>query len=97
MRLAWTFTICASTLVLTDSIVFASLDTIGPNGINSAGLTLFNGMPLNGDGILVGQVEDPRPAVPGYDDPLKSNSFIHSFIQLASTSRMAETRHWTRT
>jgi hypothetical protein len=35
----------------------ASKLTIGPDGINSAGLSDFNGMPLNGVGIDIGQVE----------------------------------------
>jgi hypothetical protein len=41
--------------------VVASTDTIGPNGINSAGLGLI------GNGVLIGQVEPFRPGKPGYD------------------------------
>lgn len=40
----------------------ASLDSIGPNGINSAGLTLPDGTTLlTGDFILIGQVEPKSP------------------------------------
>jgi len=35
--------------------------TIGPNGINSAGLLDFDGMPLTGTGVVIGQVEEARP------------------------------------
>jgi Subtilase family len=39
----------------------ASQDSIGPNGINSAGLG------LTGAGVTVGQVENLRPGKPGFD------------------------------
>lgn len=55
---------------------FASLDTIGENGINSANLSTFDGQPLNGNGVIVGQVEDLRPGVFGYDNAGNSNSFV---------------------
>jgi len=44
--------------------LYASEETIGPNGINSAGLTLPNGIPLTGAGIGIGQVESRRPGDP---------------------------------
>jgi len=34
---------------------YASVETNGPNGINSAGLKLINGDPLTGAGIGIGQ------------------------------------------
>jgi len=61
----------------------ASTITIGPNGINSAGLTLANGMPMNGGSVgvtpavAIGQVEPFRPgkaiADLGHDDDLHSS------------------------
>ena len=42
-------------------VVNASTDTIGPNGINSAGLVGFDGMPLTGANVGIGQVEIDRP------------------------------------
>jgi hypothetical protein len=64
-----------------DSIsVKASLDSIGPNGINSAGLLGLNGMPLTGSGIGIGQVEVDRPgrrvADGGPDDAAHSDVSI---------------------
>ena len=47
-----------------------SQDTIGPNGINSAGLRGVNGVVLTGEGVDIGQVEPFRPGFPGVDDPL---------------------------
>lgn len=58
----------------------ASIDTIGPNGINSAGLLGLNGMPLTGVGIGIGQVEIGRPgrrvADGGPDDAAHSDQTI---------------------
>jgi hypothetical protein len=51
----------------------ASVETIGPLGINSAGLTTANGLPLNGGAvgthspIAIGQVELFRPGDPDFD------------------------------
>lgn len=45
-------------------VVNASTVTIGENGINSVGLSLPNGNPLNGSGIAIGQVEGFRPGDP---------------------------------
>jgi hypothetical protein len=70
-------------LAFLSSSVFASTATIGPNGMNSAGLTLANGMPLNGGtvgafpAIAIGQVELQRPgkavADSGFDDAAHSS------------------------
>jgi hypothetical protein len=52
---------------------YASQDTIGPNGINSAGLTTANGLPLNGGAVTtftpvaIGQVESFRPGDNSFD------------------------------
>ena len=56
------------------SIATASVETIGPDGINSAGLTTANGLPLNGGAVgdvppvAIGQVEIKRPGDPDFDD-----------------------------
>jgi hypothetical protein len=64
---------CAANLLLLSS-VWASTDSIGPNGINSAGLG------LTGAGISIGQVEVGRPgkliADGGPDMPPNGNSNI---------------------
>jgi hypothetical protein len=39
----------------------ASQESIGPKGINSAGLLGFDGQPLTGAGVAIGQVELVRP------------------------------------
>lgn len=70
-------------VVLGTSIILASLlatayasqDTIGPNGINSVGLTTFTGQPLNGQGQDIGMVEDDRPGKPA---PAGPDNFQHS-------------------
>jgi len=77
MRRSFRFTVGISLTLLGLETATASLDTIGPNGINSAGLTLFDGTtPLSGDGIGVGQVEPGRPAVHGFDSPGNSNAAV---------------------
>jgi hypothetical protein len=48
----------------------ASTITIGPNGINSAGLLNANGQPLTGAGIAIGQVEEGRPGDADVGDDL---------------------------
>ncbi|MEX2168423.1 MAG: S8 family serine peptidase [Pirellulales bacterium] len=60
-------------VVLLTGAVQASTDTIGPNGISSAGLTDFNGDPLTGEGISIGQVELLRPGKPGFDNNSNAN------------------------
>ncbi len=54
-------------LIVTVSDTFGSTVTIGPNGINSAGLRDFNGAPLTGVGIAIGQVERHRSGKPDFD------------------------------
>jgi hypothetical protein len=46
-RMNYFFVALALDAVLSATAI-ASVDTIGPNGINSAGLTTANGLPLNG-------------------------------------------------
>lgn len=71
-------------LALACSSLLASTTTIGPSGINSAGLTLANGNPMNGGGVglaipavTIGQVELTRPgestADGGFDDDAHSS------------------------
>jgi hypothetical protein len=62
---------------------YASQDTIGPNGINSAGLTTANGLPLNGGAVAsvnpvaIGQVESFRPGDNSFDtDPTLKNATV---------------------
>ncbi len=66
-------------LVLAGS-VHASSVTIGPDGINSNGLTLVSGTALTGAGIGIGQVELERPgkrlADGGFDNAVNSNMYI---------------------
>jgi len=62
--------------------VLASFLTIGPDGINSAGLSLptgtalTGGNALTGSGIAIGQVEDFRPGLPAFDGVANSNSTV---------------------
>jgi hypothetical protein len=44
---------------------YASVDTNGPNGINSAPLRSIG---LSGSGVGIGMVEAGRPGKPGYDE-----------------------------
>jgi hypothetical protein len=72
---------CVVTLIgISVNSTLASTTTIGPNGINSAGLTL-NGMPLIGNDIGIGQVELERPgkrvADGGFDNAANSNTTIN--------------------
>jgi hypothetical protein len=62
----------------------ASVDTIGPNGINSAGLTTANGLPLNGGAVgpvtsvAIGHVELSRSADFTFDtDPTLYNTDVN--------------------
>ncbi|HZZ28116.1 MAG TPA: S8 family serine peptidase [Pirellulales bacterium] len=61
-------------ILLTAQWTFASVDTNGPDGISSTGLTGFNtNQPLTGSGIKIGQVEVARPAVPNFDSNASSS------------------------
>ncbi len=46
---------------------FGSTQSIGPNGIDAAGLLDFNGALLNGSGSVIGQLEPQRPGKPFFD------------------------------
>jgi hypothetical protein len=59
--------------------VNASTDTIGPNGINSAGLLTVPGAPLDGSGISIGQVEPGRPGKQNVPDTTEYNNFVTPF------------------
>lgn len=62
-------TVMSFLLVCSGEQVTGSIASIGPGGINSAGL------PYTGAGISIGQVEPDRPTKPGFDDPYNSNFF----------------------
>lgn len=70
MRNEWRST-CAGMVIsaLLASVAAASQDSIGPNGINSAGLHDFKGNLLDGTGVDIGQVEPGRPGKDPPDDP----------------------------
>jgi len=56
--------------ILMASSTLADTITVGPNGINSAGLLDFDGMPLTGAGVVIGQVEPGRPGDADVGDDL---------------------------
>lgn len=66
--------LCCFFLILNP--VYASIESLGPGGINSLGLQLPNGNPLTGNGFSIGQVETQRPGKTTIDDGSNSNSFI---------------------
>jgi hypothetical protein len=72
--------VIAVIFVMPTSIIgYASVDTIGANGINSTGLTTSSGQPLTGVAMTIGMVEDNRPGkrVPeGPDNFANSNGTI---------------------
>jgi hypothetical protein len=57
-----------SLLLTLSAPAIGSEQSIGPNGIQSAGLMLPNGQPLNGNLVRIGQVEGHRPASPSVPD-----------------------------
>jgi hypothetical protein len=64
-------------VILFASTAYASVESIGANGIDSAGLTLFGGGPLNGQGVSIGQVELNRPGSLVLDtNPAAYNTFV---------------------
>ncbi len=63
LKFSWAI-VCAVFMV---NSALASKVTIGPDGINSEGLSDFNGVLLNGNGIDIGQVEVNRPGDPNFD------------------------------
>jgi hypothetical protein len=78
----WTVGVLAI-VVLTLTQANASQDTIGPNGINSAGLTTANGSPLDGGAagtfgpVAIGQVEGFRSGDNSFDtDPTLKNATV---------------------
>lgn len=59
-------------------VMYASSLTLGPNGINSIGLTLADGVtPLDGTGIGIGMVEPSRAAMMGVDAANTLNSTVN--------------------
>lgn len=66
------FVTCAGIVwsLLLAGVAVASQDSIGPNGINSAGLLGVDGQPLTGEGVGIGQVEFQRPGDEDVGDDL---------------------------
>lgn len=56
-----------------------SEESIGQNGIRSAGLVGADGTPLDGSGVNIGQVEPGRVADRGFDSDANSNLFVNPF------------------
>lgn len=61
------YSLMVSGLMFLAQVAYASQNTIGPNGIDSAGLLGFNGQVLTGAGVAIGQVELRRPGRSGTD------------------------------
>ena len=76
MRNEWRST-CAGIVVsaVLVNVAVASQDSIGPNGINSAGLLGADGQPLTGNGVGIGQVEFQRPGDADVGDDLAHRNF----------------------
>jgi hypothetical protein len=62
-------------------LVFGSADSIGPNGINSAGLG------LTGSGVSIGQVEPERPGLPAFDGSDSHSSVVPAAIFEVTTGQ----------
>lgn len=71
------FCLAIISVVISSRLVFASTDTLGTNGINAAGLLDFDGMPLDGSGVDIGQVEGARPGDPSFDTDV---DLFHSLV-----------------
>ncbi len=72
------FVVFCLAIGLESSLAYASLLTIGPDGINSINLTLADGTTLlDGSGIGIGQVEHSRPAMAGVDAANDLNSTVN--------------------
>jgi hypothetical protein len=69
--------IFAGLLFVSVTIAQASTDTIGPHGINSAGLLTVPGEPLDGSGITIGQIEPGRPGKQNDPDTVAYNNFVN--------------------
>ncbi len=64
-------------IVLLTTTAYADINTIGPNGIDSAGLLDASGTPLDGRGIDIGDIEGGRPGDPQFDIfPQRINTFV---------------------
>jgi hypothetical protein len=72
---------CALVNVALGVSAYASTNTIGMGGINSAGLRTFGGMPLDGAGVSIGQVEPTRPPDPGFDE---DEDLLNMFVNPAA-------------
>ena len=59
----------------------ASVDSIGPNGINSINLA------LTGNGVDIGQVETGRPGSENVDTDLSSSNLYHTAVDPADVFR----------
>ena len=70
------FAVCVSVVLIFAVTTKASEDTIGPDGIDSAGLIGFDGETLTGGGVAIGQVELNRPGRPGTDHMATSYNLV---------------------
>jgi hypothetical protein len=83
-------------VVFWNSLLMASAISTGNNGIDSVGLTLANGMPMNGTGVVIGQVESGRAGKDmldrGFDDAAHSSRDVvpaDVFVKATSGSTIA--------
>jgi len=74
------FSLVLACALVTSKCAMASTDSIGVNGINSAGLLTATGTPLTGAGIGIGQVEVGRPGDPSFDS---MGTLFHSAVNPA--------------
>jgi hypothetical protein len=75
LGLACTIYLCVA------AVAFGSADSIGPFGINSAGLG------LTGSGVSIGQVEPERPGLPAFDGSDSHSSVIPAAIFEVTTGQ----------
>ncbi|MGL4513732.1 MAG: S8 family serine peptidase [Lacipirellulaceae bacterium] len=78
MRKQLGLSVVVAALSMMSLVAVASQDSIGPNGIDSDGLTLANGNVLTGSGVGIGQVEPFRPGRAGTDVPANLHPSVNS-------------------
>src|SRR5688572_10701008 len=63
-------------LILFSRNAHADVESVSFAGINAMGLRAPNGSVLTGNGVTIGQVEETRVAVRGFDSDANSNAFV---------------------